>query len=299
MYQQALEQVAGGKLSPSIFQDYFPSFAQSRGGEYSTRLAEIGAKFLSELVQLGSSIAVQPPSSNGDESAGPEVIPPRFDPGNPTRWFEQLAEYAGALNGRALNTYRAQLDRVASGQTTPSEVQQSTSEYLSRQLPDYLGRLTKACFEFLNGLNDVRGRYESDYFNGVLGSAKPNGEPRITLNLSGLPGTTASASLSIANTTAQRSVVDYATTDLRRIDGQGPAVHPALTITPEHLSLEPDEEADVILSLNLDPDRYDPGAVYAGIVYISGGSDFRVEVQLRVTVLLPKGPVEPIHSAGA
>ena len=159
--------------------------------------------------------------------------------------------------------------------------------------------MTKAYFELLNGLSEVRGRYETDYFNGVLGCATPETEARPIVTLSGLLDTTASASLSVANTTSEPTLISYVTTDIRRVDGQGPAFHPAIIITPEHLELKPDEEGEVTLSLPLHSGQYDPGALYIGALYISGGNAFGAEVQLRITALSRQSPAPPSHAAGA
>src|SRR5882762_9260880 len=134
LYQLALERVSQGKLPPTIFQDHFPTFAVAHGPEFANRFAEVGSRFLSDLVRLGSSFSQQPPNVEAER----ETVPPRFDASNPSRWYEQIAEYVGQLNARASKAYRAQLDRVAAGETTPSEVQQQTAEQMAQQLPGYM-----------------------------------------------------------------------------------------------------------------------------------------------------------------
>jgi hypothetical protein len=297
LYQEALECVAQRKLAPTVFQDYFPRFAQAHGSEYATKIGDVGAKFLSDLVRSGSFLSREQSESDRDGAFEPEM-PPRFDPANPYRWYEQLAEYAGRLNGRAVRAYRKHLDRVAAGETTPSEVQQNTSDYLARQLPDYLQHLTQLYFDLLNGLNEIRADYEEDYFRGVLAIANPEGEPPVVLHLTGLLGTSASASLSIANTTGEQTAVNYSLTDVRRLDGQGPAFVPRITITPEHIELEAGEEGSIHLSLLLEPNEFDPGVLYTGTLYISGNANLRVEVQLRITAIAAKPDAEPSNSKG-
>ena len=213
----------------------------------------------------------------------PEAVPPRFDATNPARWFEQLAEYAGRLNARALRVYREQLDRVAAGEVTPGEVQQNTSDYLARQMPGYLEQLTRLYFYLLNGLSDVRAQYEETYFRGVLGEAQTEeGEPPAVLALSGALGETVSASIAVTNTAVQRTQIGWKVTDVRRADGVGRAFIPAVAVFPESLELAPDEEATLTLSLFLDPSQYHPGARYTGTLHITGSAGFQVEVQLRI-----------------
>jgi hypothetical protein len=100
LYQLALERVSQGKLPPSIFQDHFPAFAVAHGAEFANRFVEVGSRFLSDLVRLGSSFSQQAPNAVGP-AAEPESTPPRFDTSNPARWYEQIAEYAAQLNARA------------------------------------------------------------------------------------------------------------------------------------------------------------------------------------------------------
>jgi hypothetical protein len=279
LYHEALECVSQGKMPPTIFQDYFPRFAQAHAAVYAASLAGAGARFFSELVRLGAGLG-QPQS--GSE---PEIVPPRFDATNPVRWFEQFAEYAGQLSAHGVKTYRAQLDRVAAGETTPSEVQQNASDFLSRQLPEYLQRTTQVYFDLLNTLNDVRASYEETYFRGVLAEATDReGETPVALSLSGPPGATVSASLSVTNTTGQRARVAYRMTEVRRPDGVGRAFVPSVTIFPESMELGPEEEGTITISLRLDPQQYDPDALYTGTLYVTGGAGLQVEVQVRIVV---------------
>lgn len=290
LYQEALEGVSQGRLAPSVFQDHFPRFVHAHGMQYSTRLAEVGARFLSDLLRLGASLPQPGGASDGGAAGEPEVPPPHFDPANAARWFEQLAEYAGSLNARALKMYRAQLDRVAAGELTPSEVQQNTSDYLSHQLPDYLQQLAGLYFGLLNGLNEVRAEYEETYFRGVLGpAAGEEHEAPVVLALRGPIGTTASANLTVTNTTGERATVRHLVSDIRRADGVGPAFDPKISIVPSALELGPAEEGVLNLSLGLDSEHYDSDALYVGVLYVTGGADLRVEVQLRITTAAATG----------
>jgi len=54
LYQQALLLVSQGKLEPTAFQNELPAFLQSHGAEYSNGLSNVGAKFLSRLVEINA-----------------------------------------------------------------------------------------------------------------------------------------------------------------------------------------------------------------------------------------------------
>jgi hypothetical protein len=279
LYQLALERIAQGKLPATIFQDHFPAFAASHTAEFSKRLSEVASRFLGDLVRLGASVPQQP-SSAAPEA---EIVPPRFEPANPARWYEELATYAGQLNARAIKAYRAQLDRVAAGEITPSEVQQEATERMSRQLPGYLQLMTQAYFDFLNGLNDVRSVYEETYFQGLLATTRQReSEPLVTLTLTGPLGTSAAAALSVTNTTGQRTRILHNVLDVRRVDGAGPSLIPEVVFAPETLELGPDEEGTLNVSLKLDPAIYDADALYAGKLHLTGGAEVPLEVELRI-----------------
>ena len=275
----ALERVSQGKLPPTIFQDHLPAFAGAHGQEFANRFAEIGSRFLSELVRLGTRFS--PHSS--ENGADHENVPPQFDPLNPGRWYEQVAEYAGRLNARAVKAYRTQLDQVAAGETTPSEVQQRTASQMAEQLPVYMQTMTRLYFDLLNSLNEVRSAYEETYFRGVLAKADASDEgSAIAVTLAGPSGSTAAAGLSVTNTTGHRAQIGHQVVDVRRVDGAGPSLVPAIVFAPEKLELDPDEEGALTISLQLDPERYDTDVLYKGPLYLTGGSNVPLEVELRI-----------------
>jgi hypothetical protein len=285
-YQLVLEGISQGSLRPTIFQDHFPAFASAYAAEFSNQLSTVSSRFLSELVRLGTGFPKQP---NSDQQE-PEIVPPRFDESNPARWYEELAEYVGRLSSRALKAYRSQLDRVAAGEMTPSEVQQDATERMSQQLPDYMQSMTKVYFDFLNGLNDIRSDYEEAYFQGLLASGKQeDAEATAALTLTGSLGSIVTASLSVTNTSGQRARISHQIFDVRRVDGVGPSLIPEVTFAPEILELEPDEEGTLRVSLQLDPARYDADALYAGKLQLAGASEVPLELELRIlaTVATP------------
>jgi hypothetical protein len=283
LYQQALIRVAEGKLEPTVFQTHFPKFIQANGNLYANRLSELGSRFLSRLVDLSSSYSRQGAESAAPNFGEPELAPPRFAADSPLRWFEQLAEYAGKLNNRALKAYREQLDQVAAGEKTPAQVQQSTVDHLSNRFPQLLQQTTELYFDLLNGLNEVRANYERDYFQSVLALAnKPERIPPVLVELTAPRGEVAFASISVANTAAEKCNVVFRFTDARRVDGSGPAFSPDLEITPPVVELAPGQEQKFRLSLRLDPACFQEGVVYNSTLFISGGEAFRVEVNLRI-----------------
>jgi hypothetical protein len=286
-YQEILEYVARGQLAATVFQEYYPQFAKTHGTRYAERLNDLAAEFLRSLVELSASEARR---SSAPEDSDVHVSLPTFETTNPTRWFEQYAEFAGQLNARALKAYRRELDRVADGQASPEEVQQKFASQLSRQLPDTMQKVGNLYLDMMNRLNDLRAKYEEEYFLGLVSLAKGREkDPIVLISLSGPLGGIATASMTVTNTTAQKTPVRYTGTEVRRMDGVGAAFSPKIVIQPETLELRPNEEGTISFSIELNADDYEPDAPYIGFLYITGDGDLRVEMQLRIVATLPAG----------
>jgi hypothetical protein len=139
-------------------------------------------------------------------------------------------------------------------------------------------------FDLLNGLTDVRVRYEEEYLKGVLATAnRLDQDTSFVLNLSAPLGSTVTAALALANSREERAHIRCTVTDVRRADGVGPAFHPQITITPAELDLEPGEEASLRLSLQLTAADYDPEALYVGAVRVIAQDELHLEVPLHIT----------------
>lgn len=277
LYQQTLECVAAGRLPATVFQEYYPRFVQRHGPAYAERLAEVFAAFMGRLAELGKHNA-----SHADDGAA-AVVAPTFDAATPERWFEQYAEYAGKLNAGALRAYRKELDQVANGDRSPEEVQQKVAEDMSRRLPGFLREAGQLYLRLLHDLAELRGDFEDAYLGGILSLAEESAKDVVTsVALQAPLGGTASRSFTITNTTAARMPVAYVATEVRRMDGVGPAFAPKVAIAPENLELEPGQEASVTFSIQLDADQYEPELPYIGFLYVTGDDGRRVELQLRI-----------------
>lgn len=285
LYQEILEYVARGQLAATVFQEYYPRFAQKHGTAYTDRLNELAAEFLHNLVELG---AAESQKSAVAENLDEEIPLPVFDTAHPTRWFEQYAEFAGQMNARALKAYRKQLDRVAQGEASPEEVQRKVASQMSRQLPETLQRMGHLYLNMMNKLNEIRASYEEEYFLGLVALAKGReNDPIVLVTLSGPLGGVASASFTVTNTTTKRTLVRYTGTEVRRMDGVGAAFAPKIVIIPETLELGPGEEATISFSIQLDDEHYETGTPYIGFLYVTGDDDLRVEMQLRIVATPP------------
>jgi hypothetical protein len=287
LYQEVMDCIARNELAPTALQDMLGTFGRARGTAYTNQLTELSMRFFGEMVRIGTAYTDELTEAMMPGSVEPPLSPPRFDPANPTAWFQQINDYASQLSTRTVRIYQALLERVAAGEVSPDRLQSASSDYLERRFPDHLRRLGNLYFDVLNSLNDLRAGYEEEFLSGVLASARPDEEAQFALNLIAPLGETATASMSLGNTRDEPASIRCAASDVRRADGVGPAFMPKLDITPDAFHLEPGEEASLTLSLRLDPDAYDPDASYVGTLYITGHGEPRLEVPLRIMATVP------------
>src|SRR5438046_2926412 len=126
-------------------------------------------------------------------------------------WYEQYLTRAAGHSARMAELYQDVMARVSRGDLPATVINDS--------LPAHLRALVELCFALLNGLNDTQTRSAEEYLAGVLGTAARASEPALfALDLSAPLGESTSASLSIANTRDETSVVRCSITDVRRSD---------------------------------------------------------------------------------
>jgi hypothetical protein len=279
-----MDSVARGELAPTVFQEMLISFAQARGTTYTDQLAELSMRFFSGLVQVSTAYANELAELVAPGSAAPAPIMPQYDPANPVQWYQDLTDYANQLSARSMEAYQTLFKQVASGEVQPGRLQDVSSNYLERRMPEILHRLSGLYFDLLNGLNDLRAGYEEEYLNGILSTANQAGQgPDFAINLVAPLGEIASASLSLANTRTETTVIRYMVTDVRRADGVGPAFPPKITFTPDLLELQPGQESSLTVSLQLEAGDFEPQVLYVGILQIIRHDEPRLEVPLRIT----------------
>jgi hypothetical protein len=286
LYQQVTDLVARQALAPSAMQPTLNAFLQTRGTAYGDRLTQLNMRFFGEMVRISTAYlrglghAVRPEM--------PLPPPPVFDRSDPARWYRQVTDYSRELGTNATESYQSLLNEVAAGRASPRDVQQATSAYLQQRMPEFLRELGELYFELLTNLNDLRADSEQEFLSSVLDRAgNDQGDGAFALTLSAPVGGMAQASMSIANTRDERARIHCRATDVRRADGVGPAFVPRITITPEALELTPGEEGRLVLTLQLDPEHYDTGALYVGTVYITGHGEPRLQVPLRIIATEP------------
>jgi hypothetical protein len=146
-------------------------------------------------------------------------------------------------------------------------------------------------FRLLGGIFEISSKLEEESLRAQLAASGSLRPTQSVIHLRGDTDKTASVELSLENTQGERTTVACFASDVRRADGIGPAFAPKFLFHPETLALDPVQEASVRISLTLDRDLYEPGAIYVGVVNVTREG----ECALQIPVQINSNAVEP-HS---
>ena len=262
-----LQRVSRGELSPATLRDALTAFAERRGGDYGTRVADASARFFSGLVQIA--VGAQTPPA------------PTYDPADPYGWYRRLTAYAADLQQRRVDAYREQLERAARGDGAASVAEEDT-----RRANEQVQALGRLYFELLEKIVEIGAAGEEEYLQTVLANAPADRDSPV-VDLTAPLGESASAIVSLENTRTDRAVIRCMVTDVRRADGIGPSFVPKIVVDPDGLMLDPAQEGRVRLSLTLDADVYAPGADYVGAIQVLRHGEPPLDLPLRIRAAAP------------
>ena len=262
-----LQRVSRGELSPATLRDALTAFAERRGGDYGTRVANASARFFSGLVQIAVGARTPPP--------------PPYDPADPYGWYQRLTAYAADVQQRSLDAYREQLERAARGDGSASVAEEYTRR--AHEQVEALGRLY---FELLETIGAIGAAGEEEFLRTVLANAPADRDAPV-VELTAPLGASASAVVSLENTRTDPAVIRCLVTDVRRADGIGPSFVPKIVVDPDGLMLDPEQEGSVRLSLTLDAAIYTAGADYVGAVQVLRHGEPRLDLPLRIRAATP------------
>jgi hypothetical protein len=294
LYQEVTDRVLRGELSPTVTQDLMNSFLRERGTTYSAQVGDLLTRFFTEMVRINATFATELGRTILPEAAGLRVPNLAFDSTDPAAWYEQVTDFGRQLGESIGSVYQALINRAASGRLDRDKLEEATTGYVQRRLPELLAELGKLYFELLNGLTDVRIRAEREYLRGLLDrTGGPNGDGPFELSLRAPLGETATAALSIENTREHTARVRCRLGELRRADGVGPAFVPEVSYGEDGVELAPGQGATLTIGVRLDEHQFAPGALYVGTLEITGHGDPRLEVPLRIMATEPATTSEP------
>ena len=300
LYREVVDRVAAGELAPEALDDRLPSFLQAHGAAYANRLAETTMRFLTGLVEAGTTYSrdlvdrILPGTGAGGWVESPsDPVPPSFESENWADWLQRLTDYAAQQNEAVTEQVRAVMERVAAGELVPAAVKEASAGFRDERLPDSVAEIVGLYFNLLSSLDETGADFGHRYLDFVLAAAEHRDE--FTLDVNGPLGTTVAVRLAVANTQRSALSVRCVLTDVRRPDGVGPAFAPQATLTPERFDLSPGEERALTLSVFLAEGSFDPGAVYAGTLHVlaPGETVLALPVRIQGEAPLPTPPLQP------
>ncbi len=298
LYQEVMIRVAARELAPTALDDHRAGFVLAHGIPYANSLAALSMRFLTGLVQTGTTYSYDLVETVVPGAVPPPVTtPPDFDPGDWADWFQRLTDYAASENAGVTEMVRLVMDKVAAGEVAAVQAEAASAGFHQQHLPASVSKLVGLYLDLLGGLDELQGDYGEQYLTEVLAPAnRIPGAAGAALDVAGPLGSTQPVRLAVSITAARATSVRCVVTDVRRFDGVGPAFEPEATIAPERFDLEPGEEKTVALSIRLTEGSYEPGPLYGGTFHILSPTQTLLEVPLRIRAAPAFAPVEPVPS---
>lgn len=291
-----LKRIANGELAPATLDSHQGAFLAANAASYTDDVAEIGMRFLSGLIQAGTTYShelverVAPGEFETERRAPPSVG------GEWSTGFQRLTDYAMAENTAVAALLRALMEKVASGALSPDGMHSASEEFHGEQLPQTVEELVTLFFDLMTRLDEAHSEFGNRYLQTTLelaGEAEPG---EVSLHLVGPIGETVSARLAVSNNEPEPATLRAVLTDVRRTDGVGPAFEPDITIRPGRFTLAPGAEEVVTVTVRLAAGAFEPGGPeYAGTLQVlsPGRTVLAVPVRIRAAV-----PVEPADLEG-
>ena len=280
-YNELLHRVAAGELQPDQIQKQFQDYLQERGTAATRELVELSVDLLAGLlyVQAKYREALLDGLLPAD---GPLPPPPSPSSIDLTNWFETLAKYATEQSARGMARQQRLVERIASGEITPAQIQEQGRRYLESQAPNFVGDVMDLGLTFVGRLQQSSAAMTEGLYDRVLGpesdeSSPP--DPPLVVDLRGASGSVVTAQIVVENTRGETADVRCGVSEFTPRAGGRP-VQTVAEVVPARFTLGPGEARDVVLSLPLDRPSFTPGTDYFGILRISGTGEHEMVVQL-------------------
>jgi hypothetical protein len=293
-YDELLERVARRELQPEEIQKQFREYLQEQTATSTRELVELSVGLLAGLLHVEGKYrealldGLIPP----DGPLPPPPSPSEIDLAN---WFQTLATYATEQSARGMKRHQMLVERVATGEISPSKVQDQGRRFLEQHAPQFLGEVMNLGLTFVDRLQRSSTSFAEGLYDRVLGpdtAASPPPEPPLLVDLCGPAGSTVSAEIVVENSRPESADV------LCRASGFAPRAGGApfasgLEVTPGRFTLAPREQRDVTIRLPLEPSLFMPGADYVALVRISGAGEQEMLVQLMARAERHEPPAPP------
>jgi hypothetical protein len=278
-YQELLDRVARQELAPEEVQKQFRDYLQEYGPASTRQLVELSVGLLAGLLYLEA--RHRDALLDGLVSpADPPPPPPSPSSIDVMSWFQALATYAAQQSARSMARHQQLVDRVAAGEISADRVREQGRHFVEQNAPAFLGDVMNLGLTFVGGLQQSSATLADGLYDRVLGEEPaPPLEPPICVDLRGVSGAMASASIVVENTRLEPADVRCRVSDFRRRSG-GDRFRAPFVIEPERFRLAPGEQRDVDLRLALDPIYFAVETDYVATLLICGAGEHDLVVQL-------------------
>jgi len=295
--REVIRRVAAQELAPWTLESRLSSFLAQNAISYSQQVARMTMAFLTGLVQTGSLYSYELMERVVPGAALPaEPAAPEFEPGNSGDWFRDLTNFAAKQNARVVAMLRVVMEKVASGELAPGEVEEASTKFHAERVPESTSRLVELYLDLLTGLEDTYATFSEDYLRAVLGALPRDDEGPDALEMLAPLGKATSVSVAVGNTDLAPASVRCELTDVRRSDGIGPAFEPIVSVSPDSLHLAPGEEATVQLTLHPDPDHFQAETMYQGVLRVASATRTLLEMPVRIRSAAPDVSSSPAEA---
>jgi hypothetical protein len=289
-----IKRVASGELAPWTIESHYATFAATHAAAYAQQMAEVTMTYLAGLVQMGSTYSYELVEAVLPGAAAlPEVPPPTFDPSSSADWFADLTSFAAAENRRVTEMLRRLMEKVATGELTPANVEEVSARFHSEHVPVSTSQLVELYLDLLTGLEEVHGSFGERYLRTIPGLIPAAGAPSGRgVEVAAALGDSVSVRFAVANTDLERAAVRCSLTGVRRADGVGPAFDPIVGIRPEQLDLPAGSEELVELTVHTDGVHFQAGSAYEGVFRVANDSRTLLELPVTIHVTPPRALAE-------
>jgi hypothetical protein len=281
-YDELLRRVAGGELKPEGVQKQFGEYLQEQAGTSTRELVELSVGLLAGLLHIEAKYR-EAMLDGLLPSEGPVPPPPSPSSIDLTNWFQTLSKYAAEQSSRGVARHQQLVERVASGEITPAQMQEQNRRYLEAQAPQFVGEVMDLGLSFVGRLQQSSTNLTDGLYDRVLGpevdesSAAPG--PPLVVDLRGASGSVITKEIVVENTRSAAADVVCRVSEFTPRAG-GESFGTDVEVVPSRFTLAPGEARDVTLSLPLDRHAFAPGVDYFAILRISGAGEREMMVQL-------------------
>lgn len=285
--REVLRRVAAGQLAPWTIESHLSAFAATRAASYSQQITDLTMAFLAGLIQTGSTYCYELVQALLPGTVPvPEAVIPDFNPARPTDWFADLTAFAAGESARAAAMVRDLMNKAATGEVEPADVDQSSSKFHAAYLPESTTQLVDLYLDLLTGLENVRASFGEECLRTLIERSPGAAERRESaVEINAFLDEATSIRFAVTNRDPQPAAVACTLSGIRRADGIGPAFDPVVSTTPRRLDLAPGAEAAVELTIHADADHFQSGESYEGVFRVASATRTLLEFPLVIRAL--------------